>query len=90
MLSELTVSQFDRWHSELTNRPWDQDPIRYYGNQLLAMTHNIHSKRTVSPDEVDIYYTPPVKAPADWRSIKAMMSTVSGVKRLDNHDQPGR
>lgn len=85
MLAEMPVSEFDRWHDHLVGRPWWKVPERYYGNQLLALLVNLHSKQPISPDEVDIYFTPKPVPEAAWQSIKAKMGGMVGVNRKDGN-----
>jgi hypothetical protein len=84
MLTEISVSEFDQWHSAITGRPWHLDPQRYYGNHHISMIHNMHSKKPITPEQADIYYREQPKQPADWRAMKAAMTGVSGVTRKEN------
>ena len=77
----MTCSDLDGWYQAITNRPWYQDPQRYYGNYQLSMFHNAHSKNPVSPEIFDIYHCEKPVEEKDWRLMKASMSGMSGVVR---------
>ena len=86
LLTELTCSEFDDWFKAITQRPYHLDPVRYYGNQTLALLWNINTTKQhrVSPETLDIYFIPEPVEQQDWRSMKAAMNNVQGVTRTQD------